>query len=530
LFVIKLQSSHAVTGVAVVGNGYWGSNLVRVFNELGALAAVCDSDPVKVERLRREFTDVRIEETFDSLLETPSPPAIVISTPAETHYGLARRALLAGKDVFVEKPLALKPAEGEELVQIAKSEGRLLMVGHVLLYHPAIVKLKELIDCGDLGRIQYIYSNRLNLGKIRREENILWSFAPHDISVILMLLGEMPETVSAHGGCYLHTVIHDVTVSTLAFPSGVRAHLFVSWLHPFKEQKLVVVGDRQMAVFDDVEEKDKLCLYPHQIEWVDRVPIPMKADAKVIPISAAEPLKEECRAFLQALGSRTDLASDGPKSLQVLRVLDACQRSLEFGGQVVAVEQKAPSSYFVHSSSTVDQPSEIGKGTRIWHYSHIMSNARIGENCVIGQNVLVASDVVIGSNVKIQNNVSVYTGVLLEDDVFCGPSVVFTNVNNPRSAIPRKDQYLPTVVKRGATLGANSTVVCGHRIGRYAFVGAGAVVVDDVPDYALVVGNPAKVVGWACECGIRLTMADDQGNCPACGRQYYRNACGLRPI
>jgi UDP-2-acetamido-3-amino-2,3-dideoxy-glucuronate N-acetyltransferase len=530
-FVTEVKSSDITPGVAVVGSGYWGSNLVRVFYELGALKSICDSDPVKRERLRREFGEVRVEETFDSLLEMSPPRAIVISTPAETHYDLARRALLAGRDVFVEKPLALRPAEGEELVQIANKEGRILMVGHVLLYHPAIVKLKALIDDGDLGRIQYIYSNRLNLGKIRREENILWSFAPHDISIILMLLGEMPKEVSAHGGCYLHSVIHDVTVSTLSFPSGVRAHLFVSWLHPFKEQKLVVVGDRQMAVFDDLEKIDKLRLYPHQIEWLDRVPVPMRADAKVIPISTAEPLKEECRAFLQAVASRTGFPSDGPKSLQVLRVLDACQRSLESGGQVVSVEQKAPfPSYFVHPSSTVDKPSDIGNGTKIWHYSHIMSNARIGENCVIGQNVLVASDVVVGNNVKIQNNVSVYTGVVLEDDVFCGPSVVFTNVNTPRSAIPRKDQYLSTVVKRGATLGANCTVVCGHSIGRYAFVGAGAVVVDDVPDYALVVGNPGKIVGWVCECGIKLTLADERGSCQVCGRQYGRNSRGLLPI
>jgi UDP-2-acetamido-3-amino-2,3-dideoxy-glucuronate N-acetyltransferase len=527
--MVVSSSNAPAPRIGVVGAGYWGSNLVRVFRELGALTVICENDPAKLDGICRDYPDVRLEQSFDSLLEMPSPEAIVIATPAETHYRMTRKALLAGKDVFVEKPLSLKPTEGQDLVQIANEQDRLLMVGHVLLYHPAIVKLKELIDSGELGRIQYIYCNRLNLGKIRREENILWSFAPHDISVILMLLGEMPKELSAHGGCYLHSVIHDVTVSTLTFPSGVRAHLFVSWLHPFKEQKLVVVGDRQMAVFDDLERTDKLRLYAHQIEWVDRLPVPHKAEAKVIPISAAEPLKEECRIFLQALASRLDVPSSGPRSLQVLEVLDACQRSLESGGRVVSLEHNPPARYFVHPSSTVDEPSEIGNGTKIWHYSHIMSNARIGENCVIGQNVLVASDVVIGNNVKIQNNVSVYTGVLLEDDVFCGPSVVFTNVNNPRSALPKKNQYLPTVVKRGATLGANSTVVCGHNIGQYAFVGAGAVVVDDVPDYALVVGNPAKIIGWACECGNRLSLVGERGSCQACGRQYYRNSQGLLP-
>jgi len=517
--------------VAVVGAGYWGSNLVRVFYELGVLSVICEKDPDKAGRLGRDFGSVKLEPSFDALLDMPTVQAIIIATPAETHYSLARKALLAGKDVLVEKPLALKPVEGEELVQFAKEKGRILMVGHVLLYHPAIVKLKELIDSGELGRIHYIYSNRLNLGKIRREENILWSFAPHDISVILMLLGEMPQEVSAHGGCYLHSMIHDVTVSTLTFQSGVRAHLFVSWLHPFKEQKLVVVGDRKMAVFDDVERIDKLRLYPHQIEWLDRIPVPLKADAETVPVSTAEPLKEECLTFLETLISRADSPSNGPRSLQVLEVLDACQRSLESGGQVISMgAQRQPAPYFVHPTSTLDEPCEIGEGTRVWHYCHIMSRARIGRNCTIGQNVMIGPDVTVGHNVKIQNNVSVYNGVVLEDDVFCGPSVVFTNVKNPRSSVSRKNEFMPTLVKKGATLGANSTIVCGHNIGRYAFVGAGAVVVKDVPDYALVIGNPARVTGWVCECGVKLSLADAAGCCTACGRKFTMHASGLAPM
>ena len=530
MIVTEVKSGKGIFRVAVVGSGYWGSNLVRVFHQLGALAVVCDSDSAKLDQVRRAFKEVKVEESFDSLLEQPNPRALVIATPAETHYQLARKALLAGKDVFVEKPLSLKPVEGEELVQIARQEGRILMVGHVLLYHSAIMKLKELIGSGELGRIQYIYSNRLNLGKIRREENILWSFAPHDISVILMLLGEMPQEVSAHGGCYLHSAIHDVTVSTLTFQSGVRAHLFVSWLHPFKEQKLVVVGERQMAVFDDLEESEKLRLYPHQIEWVERVPVAYKADAKVVPLNNVEPLKEECRAFLQSLASRQDSPSSGAKSLQVLQVLDACQHSLESGGQVIGVrEEKAALPYFVHPTATIDEPCEIGEGTKVWHYCHIMSPARIGRACTIGQNVMIAPGVTVGHNVKIQNNVSVYSGVIIEDDVFCGPSMVFTNVKNPRSAVSRKNEFLPTVVRKGATLGANCTILCGHSIGRYAFVGAGAVVVKDVPDYALVVGNPARVTGWVCECGIKLTLKGKGGRCAACGREYSMTSRGLVP-
>ena len=184
-------------------------------------------------------------------------------------------------------------------------------------------------------------------------------------------------------------------------------------------------------------------------------------------------------------------------------------------------------NYFVHESSYVDEPCEIGEGTKIWHFSHVMSNSRIGRRCNIGQNVVVSPQVTIGDNVKIQNNVSIYTGVILEDDVFCGPSIVFTNVVNPRSHVSRKDEYRTTLVKRGASIGANATVVCGHTIGRYAFIGAGAVVTRDIPDFALVTGNPARIVGWMCQCGIKLPLTreaqkDEEATCAACGSAYVK--------
>jgi UDP-2-acetamido-3-amino-2,3-dideoxy-glucuronate N-acetyltransferase len=185
--------------------------------------------------------------------------------------------------------------------------------------------------------------------------------------------------------------------------------------------------------------------------------------------------------------------------------------------------------YFVHESSYVDEPCEIGEGTKIWHFSHVMSNSRIGRRCNIGQNVVISPQVTIGDNVKIQNNVSVYTGVILEDDVFCGPSMVFTNVVNPRSHVSRKDEYRTTLVKRGASIGANATVVCGHTIGRFAFIGAGAVVTRDVPDFALIVGNPGRITGWMCQCGIKLSLTrdaqtDEAATCAACGAAYAKRA------
>ena len=190
------------------------------------------------------------------------------------------------------------------------------------------------------------------------------------------------------------------------------------------------------------------------------------------------------------------------------------------------------SEFFAHESAYVDEGCEVGDGTKIWHFTHVMAGARIGRRCNIGQNVVISPQVVIGDNVKIQNNVSVYTGVVLEDDVFCGPSMVFTNVVNPRSHVSRKDEYRETIVKRGASLGANSTVVCGHTIGAYAFIGAGAVVTKDVPDYALVVGNPGRITGWMCQCGVKLASGAARpaaATCAACGTRYLAGASGLQP-
>jgi UDP-2-acetamido-3-amino-2,3-dideoxy-glucuronate N-acetyltransferase len=280
-----------------------------------------------------------------------------------------------------------------------------------------------------------------------------------------------------------------------------------------------------MAVFDDTAQK-KLLLYPHRVDWAGRTPKAVKAEAIAVELEKAEPLKEECRHFLDCVATRRTPVSDGHEGLRVLRVLDACQASLERGPTArpmpEAAAAKKPQNYFAHPTACVDLPCSIGKGTKIWHFSHVMKGATIGENCSLGQNVLVSSGAVVGNGVKIQNNVSVYDGVVLEDGVFCGPSMVFTNVMNPRSEIVRKSEYRPTLAKRGVTFGANCTVICGHTIGQYAFIGAGAVVADDVPPYALVAGVPAKQIGWMCRCAGQRLEFDDAGSarCRACGQGY----------
>jgi len=516
--------------VAVVGAGYWGRNVVRCFHRLGALAAICESNTERHEALASQYPDCAIHSSLSDVL--PSCSAVAIATPAETHAKLVRQSLLADKDVFVEKPLCLSSLEGEELVALAQERGRILMVGHLLWYHPAVLKLKELIEAGEMGRIEYIYSNRLNLGKIRREEDILWSFAPHDISVILGLLNEMPDSVQCNGGNYLHERIADVTVSNLSFPSGVKAHVFVSWLHPFKEQKLVVVGDRQMAVFDDVESERKLLLYPHTVVWKDQLPVATKAEAVPVPYEMDEPLRLECLHFLDCLQTRQRPRTDGEEGLRVLRVLEHCQESLGTGRRSEVCLQDQPSlrdkerKFFAHESAFVDDDVTIGDRTQIWHVSHMMRGSQIGRDCKIGQNVVVGPNATVGNGVKIQNNVCVFEGVTLEDHVFVGPAAVFTNVFNPRSEVLRMDEIRPTLVKRGASVGANCTVVCGITIGQYAFVGAGAVVTKDVPDYALVMGTPARVKGWMCRCGEALKFRRGEAACD-CGATYLRDDEGV---
>jgi UDP-2-acetamido-3-amino-2,3-dideoxy-glucuronate N-acetyltransferase len=518
--------------IAVIGSGYWGKNLVRNYHQLGVLKLICDKNEIVLDTFKKQYADIETCLALNHVLKRDDIKGVVIATPAETHYNLAREALLSDKHVYLEKPLVLDEREGEELISIAEERNLVLMVGHLLQYHPAFVRLKELVRSGELGRINYIYSNRLNLGKIRREENILWSFAPHDISMILALAGEDPEHVYATGGNYLHQKIADVTTTHMTFPSGLRAHIFVSWLHPFKEQKLVVVGDKKMAVFDDTQSWEyKLLLFPHQINWQNNAPVPVKGEPETLEIPEAEPLRQECNHFLHCIANGQKPITDGIEGLRVLKILNIAQQYLDERSSTAAplISLKGPTvkpDYFVHKTAIIDEGCAIGKGTKIWHFSHILSGSKIGKNCNIGQNVVIGPEVTIGNNCKLQNNVSVYKGVSLEDGVFCGPSMVFTNVYNPRAEIKKMDQARPTIVKKGATLGANCTIICGVTIGRYAFIGAGAVVNRNIPDHALVVGNPAQQKGWVCECGEPL---NERLSCVSCGKTYEKKGGAILP-
>ncbi len=538
--------------IAVLGCGYWGKNLVRNFHALGHLALVCDPAAAGRATVAAMAPGVAVSERFEDAIADADIDAVAIATPAATHFGLAKAALEQGLDVYVEKPLCLDETEGEELVRMAARSGRILMVGHLLQYHPCVKALHALVGSGALGKLYYITSNRLNLGKFRREENALWSFAPHDISVILSLAGgALPEQVRCTGGEYLNQHVADTTLTAMRFANGVRAHVFVSWLNPFKEQKLTVVGSSGLAVFDDtLAWGEKLVLYRDYITWTDgQFATPNKSKGESVVPPESEPLRDECLHFIECCKDRSTPRTDGSEGLRVLSVLQAAQRSLDDEGRAVApganLERTASigqaatlhslpgirgisqdvnaggAEYFVHQSAYVDDGAVVGRGTKIWHYSHVMKGARVGERCVLGQNVNVDGGAVIGNNVKIQNNVSVYSGIQIDDDVFLGPSCVLTNVTNPRSQVNRHSLYERTWIQRGATIGANATVVCGVTIGRYAFIAAGAVVTRDVPDYALVMGNPARQSGWMSRHGHPLKPGKNEAAiCPESGFRY----------
>ena len=334
------MSSSSVS-VAVIGSGMWGKNHVRVWNELGSLKAICDADPERLASLKAEYPNAEFHQSTEDLFSRSDLDAVVIATPAPTHYELALTAMEAGLDVLVEKPMALHVEEGKKLVEASQKLNRVLMVGHVLEYHSVITKLRELLDEGALGKIRYIYSNRLNLGKIRTEENALWSFAPHDIAIILRIMGRLPEAVACHGAGYINQQVADVTLTNLSFSQGVESHIYVSWLHPFKEQRFVVVGDQQMAVFDDTQPwESKLTLFPHRIDWVEgQIPVAHRAESVNVELEQLEPLKEECLHFARAVETRSQALSDGASGLRVLQVLEAAQKSLDGGGAPIALDE-----------------------------------------------------------------------------------------------------------------------------------------------------------------------------------------------
>ena len=331
--------------LAVVGVGGWGKNLARNYFQIPdcELKYICDTDISKLEQLQTQLPGTHTCTRYEDMLEDSEIQALVIATPAPTHYKLCKAALEAGKDVYVEKPFVLDVDEAEELIRLAEQNERILMVGHLLEYHPIITKLKQMIDADELGNVYYIYNQRVNLGTVRTDENALWNFAPHDISSILYLLGKEPTDVAARGQGYLQEGIEDVVFLTLNFNDKSMAHIHVSWLDPHKVRKITIVGSKKMAVFDDLESNEKLRIYDKGASnssdydtFAEYVSLRF-GDITIPYVKVGEPLRLECEHFLGCVRERKQPVSDGHDGLRVTKVLDAAERSLKSNGVPIAI-------------------------------------------------------------------------------------------------------------------------------------------------------------------------------------------------
>jgi UDP-2-acetamido-3-amino-2,3-dideoxy-glucuronate N-acetyltransferase len=477
--------------VAVVGLGAWGRRAARGLQAMGALAAVCDLDPTRTA----DF-DVPAFQDYLALLSAGLVDAVALGTPSGTRYAMGLGALHADLDLWVKAPLASASEAGRALVEAAAAHAR-------VLHLDGFEDVHAVLSDAALGAPRYVDLRDDARGTLEDlQERLVCA-----VTTVQALLGEAPTRVRAEGIAIEQTDAADVIVAHLQFESRARASLHVSRVHPLPNWRLSVIGSGAAA------------------EGPTRVEGGGGARAA---------------AFVEAVSARGENGA-ARAALSALRTTEAVRRALDEdrwvspGEAPALAPATAPADVYLHPSVAVSGPVNIGAGTKIWHFSKLLGPLTIGERCTLGQNVVVERHVTVGNNVKIQNNVSVYSGVVLEDDVFCGPSMVFTNVGTPRSHYPRRGTYQETRVRRGASIGANATVVCGNTLGAYCFVGAGSVVTRPVPDYALVFGNPARVRGWACYCGERLPLGADlegseTGQCGHCDRRYTREGHTVTPL
>jgi len=341
-----MKSNNKVIRVGVVGCGYWGPNLIRNLRQSPdcQLRKICDASEQRLKHMRRLYQDVATTTSYDDLLNDPEIDAIVIATPVRFHYSMAKAALTAGKHVFIEKPMARTVAEGEELLELSKRKALVLMVGHTFLFSPAVRRMKEIIDSGDIGEVQYISARRLNLGLFQKDINVAWDLAPHDISIILHLLDETPVSVSCQGSSHVNRSIEDVTMMYLAFKRNCCAFIQNSWLDPKKVRQMTVVGSRRMIVYDDTEPLEKLKIYdarvevpPHYDTFAEFTYSYHYGDAYVPYIKQDEPLKLECQHFLDCIRGEAVPITGGAQGLEVVRILESADHSLRLKGEAVSL-------------------------------------------------------------------------------------------------------------------------------------------------------------------------------------------------
>eukprot|EP00178_Gracilaria_changii_P002724 TRINITY_DN1400_c1_g1_i1.p2 TRINITY_DN1400_c1_g1~~TRINITY_DN1400_c1_g1_i1.p2 ORF type:complete len:592 (-),score=102.82 TRINITY_DN1400_c1_g1_i1:13900-15675(-) len=517
----------------IVGAGKWGTKIITTAIALKLRLAVVDSNTEALDVLRCNprippqcefFT--RLEFALNALRNA----AVVVATPPSTHFAVAKQAIVAGRHVLVEKPLCDTLQHAQQLVQLARKHKVTLMVDHLLHYSVHHRRMLCLIESGLIGNVTRVSMCRKNFGTVRSEENVLWSFTPHDVSILLAICGtNTPISASCTGHKIVSTHVEDSVCIQVRFRDGVHAQIDANWMHPFKERRCIVYGSKGCIVLNEAMPDASLSKI-QAFNWsakrkLDGTGVKIeKSEADILEylkdqsieavceldqMETKQPLQVVLEHFLECIKEKSAPRTDGSEGVRVLSILSAASESLLKNGQSVALENAWRSTQcfksFVHPTAVVDQGATLGKGTKVWHFSHIMPGAVLSEKCNIGQNVYIGGKASLGKNVKVQNNVSIYDKVHIEDDVFLGPSCVLTNIKNPRSHVSRKHEYMATTIKKGATVGANATIVCGVTLGEYSFVGAGAVVTKDVPAHAMVYGNPAVVQGWMSTSGTKLT-------------------------
>lgn len=518
----------------VVGAGRWGLNHIRTAHSIGALAAVVDNNQDALDRaaeLLPTGTPVKFYVVLGTALIKHPEASVIVATPPKSHFAIARKIIGCHRHVMVEKPLCDSVKRAEELVAAANEAGVLLMVDHLLHYSIHHMRLLHLVKSGFVGNVTRVKMSRMNFGTVRVEENVLWSFTPHDVSILLALCGnQVPRSVSCTGQKVVSCGIDDYVDMTIKFEDGTHAQIEASWMHPLKERRMIVYGTNGALVLNEAVPDPKAPKL-QGFKWSAK----RKSDGSAVAIEKQEkdlissmkenadlrksdsmrssPLQEAQEHFLACVASGKVPRTDGEEGVRVLKVLAAASESLEKEGAPVLLGTGDQSpKVFTHSTAVVDNGAVLGPGTKVWHFSHIMSGAKLGPMCNIGQNVYIGDKAVLGKNVKVQNNVSIYDAVEIADDVFLGPSCVLTNVKTPRSHFSRKNAYVSTIIGKGTTIGANATIICGVVLGSYCFVGAGAVVTKDVPPHGLVYGNPATLRGWVSTVGTKLVEVAEGGD------------------
>ncbi|CAN8062945.1 unnamed protein product [Agarophyton chilense] len=544
----------------VVGAGRWGSRVIATAGALRMRVAVVDSDAEALRASRRNAIaerDCKFFSSLDDALRVEAGAAVVVATPPRTHFALARRAIHAGRSVLVEKPLCDALEDAQRLAALADERGVVLMVDHLLHYSAAHRRMLALVRGGVVGRVRRVTMCRRNFGTVRTEENVLWSLAPHDVSILLAICSDAAvRSVSCTG----HRIgdaqpVEDCVCVRVRFDDGVEAHLDANWMHPFKERRCVVYGAKGCVVLDEAapggprlqafswsakraKPDGDVNIEKRQLTEAHITAALLHGDAEherdqLADLQQCAPLEAALLHFTQCVRHGQKARTDGREGVRVVEVLTAATESLRRRGETVRMAEcvakalkkthqnkEGHDAVMVHETAVVDHGAELGGGTKVWHFSHVMAGARLGTRCNIGQNVFIGGAARLGANVKVQNNVSVYDGVSIDDDVFLGPSCVLTNVRTPRSHVNRRHALWRTRIARGVTVGANATIVCGVSLGAFCFVAAGAVVTRNVPPHALVIGNPARIRGWVGKHGAPLKLVR-RLSCPA-GAQLLR--------